>query len=327
MSAQAHAIPPDAPGRPDVIVLGQGKAGTSLIYRVLERHPEVGTSQPKELHYFTANHDRGAAWYLQHFAEARGKPVVVEVSPSYLRPEAIDRIARDLGTGVRVVFSLRRPIEQAYSRYLQHLCARQEPLGFSPKPGWLWRRLKIVIAALDRLHAQFPPENILPLFFEKDIATETPGFEARLIDFLGLPGPERLPEIADDRVNPGILPRYLFSGDQDLRIWSGADKYILPADTLVFCGQPRNSLVEPAPGAARVAEAMAVQSRWTTEICRDTYAALRERVVLPMAERIGARFGYDLSHWDVPPRRIAYPAAPPPAQFRAAPVPNRAGSP
>lgn len=320
-----HAIAPDAPGRPDAIVLGQGKAGTSLIYRVLERHPDVGGSEPKELHYFNVNHDRGAAWYLEHFAQARGKPVVVEVSPSYMRPEAVERIAHDLGTGVRIVFTLRRPIERAYSRYLQNLCARQLPMTFDIKPGILWRRLKTLIATLDRIHALFPPENILPLFFETDIATEAPVFEAKLIEFLGLSGPERLPEIAGDRINAGIMPRYLFSGDERLRIWVGQDKYVIPADTLVFCGQPRNSEVTHAPDAAQVARALATQSRWTTEITRDTYAVLRERVVLPMADRIAERFGYDMSHWDVPPHRIAYPAAPPPAQFHVprAPVPNR----
>ena len=32
---------------PDFVVLGQGKAGTSLIYQVLRQNPRIGLSQPQ----------------------------------------------------------------------------------------------------------------------------------------------------------------------------------------------------------------------------------------------------------------------------------------
>lgn len=176
--------------RPDFIVLGQGKAGTSLIYRVFEKNPDVGLSQPKELHFFSLHFEKGLEWYLSHFDHVPPEtPCVGEISPAYLSGPAIERLHAMLGAQPRMIYVLRRPIEQAYSRYLQNICAKggRVPIEFNTDAGFLQNRLGQLHTGLQELYRRFDRDKILPLFFEQDIDVDTPPFEAKICAFLGLP--------------------------------------------------------------------------------------------------------------------------------------------
>ena len=83
---------------PDFVVLGQGKAGTSLIYRVLEKNPDVGLSKVKELLYFGKKNGKSAEWYASQFDHLPpGIARVGEVSPAYLDADPIQEIHDVLG--------------------------------------------------------------------------------------------------------------------------------------------------------------------------------------------------------------------------------------
>ncbi|CUH82630.1 sulfotransferase domain-containing protein [Tropicibacter naphthalenivorans] len=302
---------------PSFVVLGQGKAGTSLIYRVLERNPAIGLSQPKELHYFSGQFAKGPDWYAQHFAHIDDGAMVGEVSPSYLAPHPVRRIAEHLGRDTKVIFVLRRPIERAYSRYLQNICAKEEPGGFWGKVEKLDEFLAQTEEAIARCYDLFGADNVLPMMFERDIATEAPGFEARILSFLGLPPEEYgAPLLQGGRVNPGVMPRYLYAQDKATILRHAQQRYIVPKQSLMFCAQERNSRIMRNPAPQDVAEAMARQSSWTTQVTKADYAALQTRAVLPAADRLEARFGLDLSHWRCAPRQIVYAPSMPPERFR-----------
>ncbi len=119
--------------RPDFIVIGAQRCGTTSLFRALMSHPQV--SRPvvhKGVNYFDLNYYRGWSWYLGHFPLARvaaakarrlGPRAVFEASGYYLyHPFAIERMARDL-PDVKLVVMLRDPVERAYSAY-QHERAR-----------------------------------------------------------------------------------------------------------------------------------------------------------------------------------------------------------
>jgi hypothetical protein len=304
--------------KPDFIVIGQGKAGTSLIYRVLEKNPHVGLSARKELHYFSAHYDRGLDWYLSQFAHNPADvPMLGEVSPSYLAVERLERLARDLGRQTKIIVTLRRPIERAYARYLQDLCARQPVDSFEriaqALPNWLQGQLR----ALHRAHELF--DHLLVLFFERDIACETPSYEQKILSFLGLEGRTYAQDLEQDRVNATVFPQYLSTGDAPLRLRLSGDLYEIPPNRLLFCGQRRNSFEITEPSKGQLIQALHAQSSWTRSIAVQDYARLHDQAVAPFQAGLETEFNWDLSHWTGPARAIQYPLAPPFPRFKVSP--------
>ncbi len=295
---------------PDFVVLGQGKAGTSLMHRVLGENPAVCVSQPKELHFFNSSYDRGREWYARHFRPASDQVRRIgDISPSYLREEAVQRIADTLGTEIQIVFVLRRPVEQSYSRYLQNICAQGRGAGFDRVLANLPKRLDNQFRALRLCYDLFGADRILPLFYETDITTFA--FEARLLGFLGLPPAEfSAPFRSGPRINSGVMPRYVYAGENPLEIREDGESYVLPARHLAFCAQPRNSRVLPDISRQAAAELMEQQAGWTREISREVYARAQEEAVLPAAARLEEAFGFDMSHWRGAPRALSYAPAP-----------------
>ena len=70
---------------PTFIVIGAGKAGTTSLWGYLRDHPQVFMSDPKELDFFTVEHNwsKGVGWYEAHFADAGDAVARGEASGSY----------------------------------------------------------------------------------------------------------------------------------------------------------------------------------------------------------------------------------------------------
>jgi hypothetical protein len=304
--------------RPDFIVLGQGKAGTSLIYRVLEANPAIGLSTPKELHYFSSRFEEGLGpdWYDSHFAHLDPQiPRVGEVSPSYLDPEALPRLIDLLGTQIKVIFVLRRPVERAYARYIQNISAQQKRGDFQHSMGHFGARLAEVEAAIAQCFAAFGRSNVLVLSYEDDIVPFR--FEHRVLDFLGLPSADFSAPYRDaPPVNPGVMPRYIYGGRKGISVHFDGAEYRIPARHLAFCAQARNSRVFPDITGRQALRAFTEQSTWTPEVSAADHQALTDRHVLPLAARLEAAYGLDLSAWRAPAGRIAYLPGPPPQSLR-----------
>ena len=103
---------------PNFLYVGPDKAGSSWLHEVLIKHPDVYLTPAKDLYFFDRYYDRGLAWYAAQFRDARDEKIVGEVCQDYLfHPEAAARIHETLGP-VRVMVSLRDPVERAWSSYL-----------------------------------------------------------------------------------------------------------------------------------------------------------------------------------------------------------------
>ncbi|MFC7326713.1 sulfotransferase domain-containing protein [Marinactinospora rubrisoli] len=125
---------------PTFLIAGAQRCGTTSLFKALTQHPAVlGPVLRKGVHYFDVGHHRGLDWYRGHFPLAmrtrrrRGAPPapvqVGESSPYYLfHPLAAERIARELPE-VRVIVTLRDPVQRAYSAHV-HERAR----GFETEP-------------------------------------------------------------------------------------------------------------------------------------------------------------------------------------------------
>ena len=115
---------------PDYIIIGAQKGGTTSLHRYLTRHPDVGVSLRKEIHFFSSSYDQGLDWYLAHFPEPGEFAVVGEASTSYLSdPEVPERVRRAV-PNVKLIALLRNPVDRAYSQYQMNVRKGVETLSF-----------------------------------------------------------------------------------------------------------------------------------------------------------------------------------------------------
>ncbi|MEM7220378.1 MAG: sulfotransferase domain-containing protein [Pseudomonadota bacterium] len=126
--------------KPDFIVAGVQKGGTTTLFRYLSRHPFVDRADVKEVGYFADQFSRGENWYKEQFppltARLRmrkgrfGWMRTGEATPYYLfHPLAAQRI-QAYCPRVRIVVMLRDPIERAFSHYRHHVKLGEETLSF-----------------------------------------------------------------------------------------------------------------------------------------------------------------------------------------------------
>jgi hypothetical protein len=105
--------------KPDFIIIGVQKGGTSSLFKYLSYHPQIVPSKKKEVHFFDNNFELGKYWYMNFFPwkwKCMGKKTG-EASPYYIyHPHALARIKNHL-PNVRLILLLRNPVERAFSEY------------------------------------------------------------------------------------------------------------------------------------------------------------------------------------------------------------------
>ena len=109
--------------KPNFLVLGAAKSGTTWLYTCLRQHPDIFVPLVKEIHFFSypSNYEKGVMWYESFFEVSTKDKCIGEVSPSYLvRPEVPERIY-NYNPNMRLLLVLRNPIERAYSNYCMTL--------------------------------------------------------------------------------------------------------------------------------------------------------------------------------------------------------------
>ena len=113
--------------RPDFLVIGAMKAGTTSMYRYLRDHPQIQMSTTKELHFFSEPDvwGRGWEWYGSQFPERRPETVAMgEASTTYTKfpelPGVAARIAEHLPEA-KLVYLVRHPVERMRSQYLHRV--------------------------------------------------------------------------------------------------------------------------------------------------------------------------------------------------------------
>lgn len=86
---------------------------------------------PKEIHFFDQNYERGIDWYLRHFPGSDDSKAVGEATPAYIYfPNVAERIAATL-PDVKILVLLRDPVERAYSHYWHNKSVGRERLDFA----------------------------------------------------------------------------------------------------------------------------------------------------------------------------------------------------
>ena len=122
---------------PNFLIIGTTKGGTTSLYKYLREHPEVYMSPVKEPRYFAfdnTNPDHVSRvpntypittieQYQKLFDGVNGEKAIGEASPMYFNsPIAAARIKSCL-PDVKMIASLRNPVDRAYSHYLMYYLA------------------------------------------------------------------------------------------------------------------------------------------------------------------------------------------------------------
>lgn len=188
---------------PNFIVIGPGKSGTSWLYQVLEHHPQVCVSSAKETLYFEDYYHKGLQWYARFFRDC-GKSdlnhAIGEISNTYIfSAEAARRIAADFPT-MRVIATLRDPVERAFSHYLflrrNGVLTCDFETALLKRPDLQTRGNYFQHLLAYREH--FPPEQ-LGVFIYDDLLQSPADYARQLFDFLDI-GPLPDPSIFNVRV-------------------------------------------------------------------------------------------------------------------------------
>jgi hypothetical protein len=105
--------------KPDFLIIGVQKAGTSSLFEYLAQHPQVKVPGEKELHFFDLNYGKGFKWYRNQFPGKKlfKKSITGEASPYYIfHPLVPSRIKTHL-PDTKLIVLFRDPAHRAYSHY------------------------------------------------------------------------------------------------------------------------------------------------------------------------------------------------------------------
>ena len=166
---------------PNFIIFGTRKAGTTSLYHYLWQHPEIYMSTLKGSRFFLydpAEPERGKNLpirtleaYAKLFAGADKKraKAIGEASPTYINSSMAARRIKATLPNVRLIASLRNPVDRTYSRYQVEMRYRRDadriPLSVDNIPRWADAGL--YFKYLKHYFDIFDPSQIKIIIFEE----------------------------------------------------------------------------------------------------------------------------------------------------------------
>jgi hypothetical protein len=292
-------IAPDGP-RPTFLGIGSGKCGTSWIWEMLRRHPDLFLPELKEIHYFNEEapeaHNvpnprsrRPIEWYLSYFSDAEPRRVCGEITPSYLWSRSAPRRIHAFDPSMKLFVSFRDPVDRLFSVYLFGIQRGQTDSSLSfeetlEQAPYLIERTKYG-ASIARYLDLFPREQLHVILYE-DIRDEPDRVLTDLARFIGVDPfvPEDAGEAANITgrpVHPGVTRRLM-----QLRLVTkryGLERVIEAADRLGL-GAAYRHLRRSEPFDDR------------PTIAPETEARLRE-LFAPDIELLESQLDLDLTAW------------------------------
>ena len=172
---------------PGFLIIGAPRCGTDFLFYNLAAHPQVCAAKEREIHFFDQHFDKGLKWYEQFFSECTVGQIPGEKTAHYfVDPVCAKRIKESLGD-VKLILSLRDPVERAYSHYRNWLgwgdietqmsfreCCENKPLLLNM--GKYYHHLNNYLQF-------FAKENVHVLFLEQMIASPDKEYK-RVLQFL-----------------------------------------------------------------------------------------------------------------------------------------------
>ena len=210
--------------RPNFIVIGAARAGTTSLFEYLRSHPDVFMAPGKELIFFWERWHLGIDWYESQFAGARGETAIGEASPGYTiypaRRGVAERIAKTL-PDAKLIYLMRDPVARIHSNYKFRYALGKEnrPIerALVEDPTYVWMssyamQIKEYLRSFDR-------SRIL-LLLNEDLRDHREKTLRRTFSFLGVDEGWTPPNIATEFNPPRPMrprPAFRLLGDAIIR--------------------------------------------------------------------------------------------------------------
>lgn len=214
--------------KPNFLVIGASKCGTSSLCALLGQHPDVFMSRPKEPNFFCYDHvyAKGWEWYESLFIKAAGKRAVGEGTTQYSQrlvfPQCLPRIVKHLPQA-RIIYTVRHPLHRMESLWIQMLEHRYAmPFTFAEALRSDVARFiesSNYLREIDAYRQYYPDDRILVLFFE-DFRAHPERVLSDCFEFLGV-DPTFKPRDADRPRNRSVEKMVEPPWLKRLRIWGG----------------------------------------------------------------------------------------------------------
>jgi hypothetical protein len=309
-------------GRPNFLIVGVPKAGTTTLHYILIQHKQVCLPRDKEAHFFDNRWARlkGVRYYSnKHFGHWQGEPFVGDITPRYFNHRRyLRRIADILGRDTKIIVIFRFPVARSFSHYTHYVYLLDERLPFSSargevdsyyiQPSFYADRFAFMISLFGR-------DNILPLIFERDIAAEGSSVAYRKIaQFLGLPEQPGM-ELNQQR-SKGFRPRIERAQDDGaVEDHRGSHRY-RKGDIVIQSLVPDIGVPQFTITRSRLPW---VNNRWMHQFDKATFSLLREEVQAIYqryfredVERMKELLGDKLPEWNPDTAGVSSPTQLPP---------------
>ena len=199
--------------KPNFLIVGAPKCGTTAMWRYLGQHPEIWMCPTKDLHYFgsdlnfTIRKRHSLSDYLGFF-DSVDTNVAGEASVWYLYSQNAAREIAQFDPHMKIIIMLRDPIAMMYAHYTQ---MRFNGLGFedqaefsqalalegarskghdlpkgTPLPeALLYRRIGTYSEQIQRYWDVFPKQQVL-ILIQEDMKDDTQSVYQQTLSFLGV---------------------------------------------------------------------------------------------------------------------------------------------
>lgn len=198
---------------PNFLVIGVAKGGTTSLHHYLRQHPDIYVYPDKAANFFwteAAEHGRKTVKtlteYERLFADGAGRKAIGEIANQYMNSsDAAERIRRDL-PAVRLLVSLRNPVDRAWSDYLGRVRILRESGSFEDavRPGRPCLEWGFYYPRLKRFYDRFPREQIHVMLYDELNADRQRALR-EVLAFLGVD--QNVPIDTTMRHNAAAVPR------------------------------------------------------------------------------------------------------------------------
>jgi Sulfotransferase family len=232
-SVKPPVVPDRARGRvPDFFIVGHAKSGTTALYEMLRRRPEIYMPDLKETRFFAPDLKEARSFaiepntleaYLALFAQAKAGQRVGEASPQYIRSPSAAALIAEVQPDARIIAILREPASFLHSLHLQLLQAhietekdfgralaceqarrtKREDGTASVQQGLMYMEHVRYVEQLRRFHDVFGREQVLVLIYD-DFRADNEATVRRVLRFLDVD--DRSP-IEVTEANPSVRVR------------------------------------------------------------------------------------------------------------------------
>lgn len=212
--------------KPNFVIIGSAKCGTTALASILANHPDCCFGIPKEVCFFqdtidsepNPNYEKGWDWYRQAFAHYQGEPVVGEATPAYSdRSRSPNTAARihEFDPDMKLIYMVRDPWERQISAWkMQWAEGKSGVFPDRPECQWALEGFEYWLQAqkgngqvetcryawqLESYERLFPSSQILISFLE-DWKDRKEKEVCRIMKFIGL-DPDRYDFQYQERTN------------------------------------------------------------------------------------------------------------------------------